>query len=99
MKTIKVSTPAGQYAVPLKLVAENRADYYAIELDGYNKDSSEYIEEVDFVLNDDYEGIDWMVNNTDWKDWESVAVKLNSNVNVTDDDFWTSTEHFEIVDN
>ena len=53
--------------------------------------------EIDFIMDDDYEGIDWLINNSDWEDWKDVVLKINDKVNVTDDDFWTSSDGFEIV--
>ena len=55
-------------------------------------------EEVDFVMEDDFEGIDWLINNTDWDEWENQATKVNEKVNVTDDDFWHSSDGFEIIE-
>jgi len=97
MKVIKCNTPKGQFQIPLQKVAENRADYYAVEKDGHSKDSDEYKEEVAYVMEDDFEGIDWLINNTNWDEWEGSATKLNDNVKVTDDDFWCSSDDFEIV--
>jgi len=48
-------------------------------------------------MNDDFEAIDWLINNYDWEDWSVNAVKVNDDVNVTDDDFWTSSDDFEII--
>ena len=42
--------------------------------------------------------IDWLINNTDWDDWENIAVKINDKVKVTDDDFWCSSDDFTIID-
>ena len=97
MKVIKVNTPKGQFTIPLKLVAEDRADHYACKEDGHEKGSQEYNEEVDWVMKDDFEAIDWILNNYNWKDWEGKATKINDKVKVTDDYFWTSSEDFEIV--
>jgi len=97
MRAIKCNTPRGQYLIPLKDVAENRANHYAIEVDGYTKDSQEYQNEVKYVMNDSYEGVDWLLNNSDWKDWENIAIKLNDVVKVDDEDFWRSSDNFEII--
>ena len=94
MKVIKINTPDGQYTLPLVKVAEHRANVY---YDGKLK-SQLWKEEVSFVMNDNYEGVDWLVNNTNYKDWEDETTKLNSDVKVTMDDFWCSTEDFDIVD-
>ena len=98
MKVIKCNTPNGQFQIPLKLVAENRADYYSVEVDGNEKGSQEWQEEVDWVMEDDFEGIDWLLNNTNWEDWQDSATKLNDKVKVTNDDFWCSSDDFEIVE-
>lgn len=97
MKAIKCNTPKGRYLIPLKAVAENRADYY-VEVDGYEKDSQEYQEEVDYVMNDSYEGINWLLNNSDWKDWEEIAFKVDDKIKVDEDEFWCSSDDFEIID-
>lgn len=96
MKIIICNTPKGQYQIPLKPIAENRADYYACEVDKFTKGGAAWQDEVDWVMDDDFEAIDWLLNNTDWKQWENIAIKLNDNVMVTDDDFWTSSDDFEI---
>ena len=98
MKVIKCNTPNGQFQIPLKLVAENRADYYSVEVDGNEKGSQEWQEEVDWVMENDFEGIDWLLNSTNWKDWQDSATKLNDKVKVTNDDFWCSSDDFEIVE-
>jgi|LakMenEpi03Aug12_release.lakeMendotaPanAssembly.Ray.scaffolds.fasta_scaffold87418_7 hypothetical protein len=98
MKVIIINTPKGQYQIPLQIVAEERANYYACEVDGHEKNSDEWQEEVDWVMNDDYEAIDWLLNNYEWEDWLDSAEKINDKVNVTDDDFWSSSDDFEIKD-
>jgi enolase len=98
VKVIIINTPRGQYSIPLKPVAEHRADYYACEVDGEERGSDAWKEEVDWVMKDDFEGIDWLTNNTDWSAWETSATKINDKVLVTDDDFWTSSDDFKIVD-
>lgn len=91
MKVIRFDTPTGQFQIPLQKVAENRAEYYA------NRGEDEFDEEVEFVMEDDFEGIDWLINNTNFDEWEEVVTKLNDEVNVTEDDFWCSSDGFEIV--
>ncbi len=97
MKVIRINTPKGQYEIPLLPVAEHRANYYACEVDGHAKNSPEWDLEVKWVMDDSFEAIDWLTNNTDWKDWKSIAVKINDDVNVTDSDFWSSSDDFEII--
>lgn len=90
-----IDTPKGQYELPLSVVAENRTEYYS-KKDGFEKDSKDWKEEIDFVMNDNYEGKDWLLNNMDWDDVKDRATKINDKVNVTDDDFWTSSDNVEI---
>jgi hypothetical protein len=97
MKVIDFNTPKGQFRLPLQKVAEHRADYYACEVDGHEKNSPEWKEEVDWVVEDDFEGIDWLINNTNFEDWENDVVKISDKILVTDDDFWCSSDDFEIV--
>jgi hypothetical protein len=93
MKVIKINTPDGQYTLPLIKVAEHRAsEYHSDEL------SNDFKEECEYVLNDDCEGIDWLVNNTNYEDWEDQTTKINSDVKVTMEDFWCSSDDFEIVE-
>jgi len=94
MKVIRFNSPKGQFELELKLVAENRAEHYSIS--GYS--SEQFKEEVDFVMNYDFEGIDWLINNTNFEDWQEQATKINDKVNVTDEDFWCSSDDFQIVE-
>jgi len=94
MKVIRMQTPDGEYTLPLIKVAEHRADEYADR----QLSPSDWKEEVDFVMDDDFEGIDWIVNNTDYEDWEEKTTKINNVTRVTLDDFWTRTEDFDIVE-
>ena len=64
MKVIIINTPKGQYELSLEKVAQHRADYYACKVDGYKRESPEWQSEVDWVMKDDYEAIDWLLNNT-----------------------------------
>lgn len=94
---IRVNTPTGQVDVPARPVAEQRADYYAIEVDGHEKDSDDYEAEVFHGLTGDYDLIDWMLNNSNWEDWSGIAEKVNSKVLVTDEDFFTSSDDLELI--
>lgn len=66
---------AEKFEIPARIIAEHRANYYA-SLDGYEKESNEWYNEINFALNDEYEIIDWTANNMDWKDLEPFAVKV-----------------------
>ena len=90
MKRIRFNTPEGQFTIPLKLVAEHRANEYA------KFPTEEWNNEVNYVMKDDFEGIDWLINNSDFGDWKKKATKQNSIAGVSEDDFWTCTDDFEI---
>lgn len=96
MKVIRYNTPKGQFYVPLETVAENRADYYSVEVDGNEKWSDEYKEEVKFVMEDSFEGIDWLINNSNEEDWKTT--KLNEEVKTADEDYWFDSDNFEIIE-
>jgi len=97
MLYIICNTPKGQYLLELRKVAEHRANYYA-ENDGFKKGSKEWQDEVDFVMGDSYEGIDWLLNNTNWEDWKDDVLKINDDIKVLEEDFFTSSDDFEIED-
>lgn len=52
------------YGLPLEEVAKARAKYYAA-----NDPDTTFQEEFDYVMNDDYEGIDWFRNNQNPEDF------------------------------
>lgn len=95
MKAIKCNTPKGIYLIPLRIIAEARANYYGVA-ENFEKGGEEWNEEFDYVMNDEHEGVNWMINNSSWKDWKRKAKKISDKINVTEDDFW-STINFEIV--
>ncbi len=98
MKVIRFNTPHGQYQIPLLLVAEHRADYYVTEKDGGSRNDKVWQSYVDWVMKDDFEGVDWLINNSNFEDWEKVAIKVNAKVNVSEDDFWSDSDDFKIVE-
>lgn len=95
MKVITINTPDGQYQLPLIKVAEDRAEFYA-DKDGFEVGSMEWDEEIEFVMNDNYEGLDWLLNNSDFEDWEHALTKVSDEVKTLDEDFWFESDNFEI---
>ena len=97
MKVIQFKTPDGLYYIPLKDIAENRAEYY-MHNDGFSKFSTPWQDEIDYVMEDGYEGIDWLMGNSNFEDWEDTAVKVNDHKGlISNDDFWCCSDDFEIV--
>lgn len=74
---VKMSDTETWY-VPISLIAENRAKYYA-ELDSSRGDG-DYKEvlqkEYQYAIGDDDELLDWAANNMDWDDVEREAFKV-----------------------
>jgi hypothetical protein len=74
MKYITLKLQSGDiYGLPLKLVAKARAEYYVSR----DKDTT-LQEEMDFVMEDDYEGIDWFFNNQNPEDFRAEFVLLKA---------------------
>jgi hypothetical protein len=74
-KYLRVTMPNGQkYDIPAKVIANNRATYYA-DKEGKGK----YQEEYDFTLNDKFELQDWAANNMNWEDVEDLAELVKEN--------------------
>lgn len=95
---VLVNTPKGQFKFPARPVAEHRANHYA-EVDGHEKGSKEWKDEVLYALEKDtFELKDWLTGSTDWEDWKDSAEKVNSDVNVSKEDFWCDTDDFEIIE-
>lgn len=97
MKAIIFKTPEGKFAIPLRLVAEDRANYYVCEVEGQSKDSTDWKDEVEWVMDDDFEGIDWLINNNDWDEWKSKSIRLDEKSKTKDEDFWNSSDNFDIA--
>jgi hypothetical protein len=87
-KVIELQFKDGEvWQIPFEFVAKHRADYYG------NKEShgpKERQEEIDFVMNDDYEGHDWLKNNMEYGDFKEV-VNIIPNTNPQTKD-WINAE-------
>ena len=59
------------WSIPTRLIAENHNDYY-IKVRGEN--AADVEAETEKLFADDYEVIDWAVNNMDWSDVADEAV-------------------------
>lgn len=97
MKIIIINTPTGQFELPLEVVARHRTEYYA-GYDNFEEDSDQWKEEMDLVMNDTFEGVDWLTNNLDWVDVKDKATQINSEVHILQADFWRNSEGFKIID-
>lgn len=61
------------FRIPAIKLAKLRADHYATEIDGHARGSAEWEAEVNYVLNDDYEIVDYARNNLSWSDIEPLG--------------------------
>ncbi len=71
-RMIEICDEGYVWHVPLIAVAENRADHYASDPDTTRQ------EEIDYVMADDFEGIDWFANNMNFEDVADQAVLVES---------------------
>lgn len=65
-----------KWEIPLRFIAEHRAKYYQKRAEAKGEEDFNLEEEIDFIMNDSYEGIDWASNNMDWDDVMGVAEKV-----------------------
>jgi len=63
----------------------------------FTKDEIIALKEIDFIMNDDYEGIDWLQNNMDYSDFENVIIVEKSENNVEVD--WMNAETDIVIRN
>lgn len=80
MKMIQITTEKAIYHLPLRFVAEHRAEHYREE--GFE-------EQVEYVMNDDYEWADWMSNNMDFEDFQKALIKVKD-LDIEED--WANAE-------
>lgn len=81
-----------QWRVPLKVIAKHRTDYYQQRHRDSDDDDSDwdYNEEFDFVMSDDYEGIDWASNNINF---DEISEDVELVESATEQDFdWCNCE-------
>lgn len=88
-KFIEVVFDDGIYHIPAEVIAVDRASYYAkSDTESgyiYGDDQEEYKKvydvEYNITLNDDYELMDWLRNNMNWKQLEPYASKVSERGN------------------
>lgn len=95
-KFLRVDMPDGsKWDVPAKMIAENRAAYYA-RLDVERGDAADYerafAREVKYALSDGYEIEDWAANNMNWSDVSEVAVMTTPPAAVDYQEGWVNGE-------
>jgi len=79
------------WAVPVRVIAENRAQYYAAK-DGVSVEKSLNEDTLPLFESDDYEVEDWAQNNLNWDDVKHVAELVESG-GFDWDDGWINGDH------
>lgn len=90
---INIHSPEGTYMVSLLYVSKIKAEKEYPDM----VDSDSYLLEIIAVYTDDMAGILWMLKYMGWGYVKRVAIKVNDEKTITEDEFWTTTDHFEIV--
>ncbi|QMN68085.1 hypothetical protein HVW65_14420 [Citrobacter freundii] len=72
-KELHITMPDGSvWAVPVQLIATNRAEYYSREFGGdFNRSLAE--DTLPLFRSDDFEIEDWAANNMNWSDVQHAA--------------------------
>lgn len=83
MKYIKLTTERAIYNLPLEFVAKHRAEYYCKNHDAVAS------EEINFIMEDDYEGIDWLKNNMNYEDFKEALIKIED---IEQEEDWCNCE-------
>ncbi len=100
VKYLRVTMPDGsQWDIEAKVIADNRAQYYADQEDPEDPAAQHevYKEEFEYAMGDDSELLDWAPNNMDWADVEHVAVRHHPPDEDTYGDAWCNAPK-EIVE-
>jgi hypothetical protein len=96
-KILRVKFSNGdEFGIPVRVIAEHRANDYA-ETDGYEKESNEWEQEVQYAMNDEYEIEDWAANNMNWSELEPFATLLDKS-DFDYEDQWGDADKKVIVD-
>ena len=82
--------------MPTRIIAENRAEYYA-KKNNITFAESLQNDTIPFFESDDYEIEDWARNNMDWSDVENYAEKMKD-VGLDMQEEWVNPEETEVAD-
>jgi len=94
-KYLRVTMPDGtKWDVPVMVIAENRAKYYAKADDEFGGSFKRSLNEDTLPLfkEDDYEIKDWAAGNMDWDDVSHAAVKVTGTPEPDYQEGWVNGE-------
>ena len=92
MKYLMIESNGYAWHVPLIKIAEHRANHYTNDPDTTIQD------EIDYVMDDDYEGRDWYGANMNWVDVAQFAVLVQTPEPLTEPEDDADTSIVEIDD-
>jgi len=77
MKYVELIFESEVWRIPLNIIAKHRAKYYSVK-----EGEQVYQTEFDYIMKDDDEGIDWLQNNMDLKDFSDTLIKIKNETNI-----------------
>lgn len=96
-KMLAITMPDGsKWAVPVEMIARNRAAHYASEFDG-DVERSLAEDTLPLFADDDYEIEDWAANNMNWSDFNGHQVKIKDAEPPDFQEAWVNGEK-EVID-
>ena len=88
--SLHVTMPDGStWAVPVEVIARDRAKHYAHEFGG-DIDRSYAEDTIPLFESDDYEIEDWAANNMNWEDIQGTAVRVSEPPDVDYQEGWVN---------
>jgi hypothetical protein len=91
---VTVPMPDGLWGVPVRTIVNHRVAYYAPE--GGMEYGEALKETLELFESDDYDIVDWALNNMDWGEVESAAVKLREPEEFDRSEFWSGSEDAKV---
>lgn len=87
MKVLTVRFSNGRrFRIPAEVIAKHRANYYA-----NREEDTEFADELEYGLSDEYVLIDWASNNMNWDDVKDEATEIEPDECEKRDE-WTNAE-------
>jgi hypothetical protein len=95
MKIIEIKTNKGTFEIMLDLVAENYAFYKTMDINNTEERNKIYRNELNKIKNNNELILEWLINYTEWNDWEDVSF-ITNNLKTNNDYFWENIDNFKI---
>lgn len=95
MKVIEIITNKGTFELMVDLVVQNYAYYISMHIDNQIQKNNVYEYEIKKILNDNDLILNWLLNYTQWEDWEDLCILIND-FKSNDKNFWEDPSNFNI---